>query len=32
MEKVKSFVSDLAVCSLPMWFVVFMFLHWIVSA
>ena len=28
MEKIKSFVMDLAVCSLPMWFVGIMVIHW----
>ena len=30
MEKIKSFVTDLAVCSLPMWFVGIMIVHWFV--
>lgn len=30
MEKVKSFVKDLVVCSLPMWFAGIMILHWFV--
>ena len=30
MEKIKSFVTDLAVCSMPMWFVGIMIVHWFV--
>ena len=29
MKKVKNFVSDLLVCSVPVCFVFIMFLHWI---
>lgn len=28
MKKVKGFVTDLVVCSLPMWFVGIMIIHW----
>jgi len=28
MNRVKSFVKDLAVCSLPIWFVGIMIVHW----
>ena len=30
MEKIKNFMTDLAVCSLPMWFVGIMIVHWFV--